>query len=100
MNYIFTLPYDPSKYTVVENSLQIAFPLPSDVKAGQEITRTGKMDLDPGTVKSFHPASNKSFAMSRLPSTAASKKDRSKHDVFVFEEEMINTSGKINMMPF
>ena len=25
MNYIFTLPYDPSKYTVVENSLQIAF---------------------------------------------------------------------------
>ena len=59
MNYIFTLPYDPSKYTVVENSLQIAFPLPSDVKAGQEITRTGKMDLDPGTVKSFHPASNK-----------------------------------------
>ena len=59
MNYIFTLPYDPTKYTVVENSLQIAFPKPDEVKAGQEITRIGKMDLDPGNIKNFHTLSNK-----------------------------------------
>ena len=51
MNYIFTFPYDGTKYQVVENELQLAFPDSENIKAGNEITRIGKMDLDPAKIK-------------------------------------------------
>lgn len=59
MNYIFTFPYDASKYTVVENELQLAFPDSENIKTGNEITRIGKMNLDPAKIKEKHPYSNK-----------------------------------------
>ena len=59
MNYIFTFPYDGTKYQVVENELQLAFPDSENIKAGNEITRIGKMDLDPAKIKKKHPYSNK-----------------------------------------
>lgn len=59
MNYIFTFPYDSTKFTVVENSLQLAFPNTTETKAGNEITRIGKMELDPARIKKKHPYSNK-----------------------------------------
>ena len=59
MNYIFTFPYDGTKYQIVQNELQLAFPDSEKIQIGNEITRTGKMDLDPVKQKKKHPYSNK-----------------------------------------